>query len=85
LVFENISCTDSEHISVERGNADIKDMLIIWMRENNNKKWSIGLKFVQFEKNNSHHSGINRSPYKAMFGCDAFSHTVQISISSPSS
>lgn len=32
--------------SVERGNADIKDMLIIWMRENNNKKWSIGLKFV---------------------------------------
>ena len=48
--------------SVERGNADIKDMLIIWMRENNNKKWSIGLKFVQFEKNNSHHSGINRSP-----------------------
>ena len=23
--------------SVERGNADIKDMLIIWMRENNNK------------------------------------------------
>jgi hypothetical protein len=52
--------------SVERGNADIKDMFIIWMRENNNKKWSIGLKFVQFEKNNSHHSGINRSPCKAM-------------------
>ncbi|CAC5421894.1 SCAN domain-containing protein 3,KRAB-A domain-containing protein 2 [Mytilus coruscus] len=56
--------------SVERGNADIKDMLVIWMRENNSKKWNIGLKFVQFEKN-SHHSGINRSPYKAMFGCDA--------------
>ncbi|CAG2211427.1 unnamed protein product [Mytilus edulis] len=46
-------------------------MLVIWMRENNSKKWNIGLKFVQFEKNNSHHSGINRSPYKAMFGCDA--------------
>jgi hypothetical protein len=57
--------------SVERGNADIKDMLIIWMRENNNKSWNIGLKFVQFKKNNSHHTGINRSPYKAMFGCDA--------------
>ncbi|CAC5388944.1 unnamed protein product [Mytilus coruscus] len=26
---------------------------------------------LPFEKNNSHHSGINRSPYKAMFGCDA--------------
>ncbi|CAC5356200.1 unnamed protein product [Mytilus coruscus] len=41
------------------------------MRENNSKKWNIGLKFVQFEKNNSHHSGINRSPYMAMFDCDA--------------
>jgi hypothetical protein len=58
--------------SVERGNADIKDMLVIWMRENNCKKWNIGLKFVQFDKNNSHHSaGINRSPYKSLFGCDA--------------
>lgn len=32
--------------SVERGNVDIKDMLIIWMKENNCKKWNIGLKFV---------------------------------------
>ena len=36
--------------SVERGNADIKDMLIIWMHENNNKKWSIGLKFVVWKE-----------------------------------
>jgi hypothetical protein len=57
--------------SVERGNADIKDMLIIWMRENNITSWKVGLKFVQFNKNNSHHSGINRTPYKAMFGSDA--------------
>ena len=57
--------------SVERGNADIKDMLIIWMRENNSTSWKVGLKFVQFNKNNSHHSGINRTPYKAMFGSDA--------------
>ncbi|CAG2204062.1 unnamed protein product [Mytilus edulis] len=52
--------------SVERGNAHIKNMLVIWMRENNSKKWNIWLKFVQFEKNNSHQSGINRSPYKAI-------------------
>ena len=56
--------------SVERGNADIKDMLIIWMRENNSTSWYVGIKFVQFNKNNSHHSGINRTPYKAMFGSD---------------
>ena len=57
--------------SVERANADIKDMLITWMRENPNQSWTIGLKFVQFAKNNSYHSGIKRSPYKALFGVDA--------------
>ena len=58
--------------SVERGNADIKDMLIIWMRGNNSTSWKVGLKCVQFnKKNNSHHSGINRTPYKAMFRSDA--------------
>jgi hypothetical protein len=38
------------------------------MRENNSTSWKVGLQFVQFNKNNSHHSGINRTPYKAMFG-----------------
>ena len=41
------------------------------MRENNSTSWKVGLKFVQFNKNNIHHSGINRTPYKAMFGSDA--------------
>jgi hypothetical protein len=41
------------------------------MRENGSTSWKVGLKFVQFNKNNSHHSGINRTPYKAMFGSDA--------------
>jgi hypothetical protein len=41
------------------------------MRENNSTSWKVGLQFVQFNKNNSHHSGINRTPYKAMFGSDA--------------
>ena len=41
------------------------------MRENNSFSWKVGLKFVQFNKNNSHHSGINRTPYKAMIGSDA--------------
>jgi hypothetical protein len=44
---------------------------MIWMRENNSTSWKVGLQFVQFNKNNSHHSGINRTPYKAMFGSDA--------------
>ena len=54
--------------SVERLNCDIKDMLIAWLGDNNTTDWPVGLKFVQFSKNTSHHSGINQSPYVALFG-----------------
>ena len=57
--------------SVERANGDIKDMLVVWMGDNETNDWSVGLKFVQFQKNSSLHSGIQRSPYAAMFGCEA--------------
>lgn len=40
--------------SVERCNKDVKDMLTTWVHENGNK-WSMGLNFVQFQKNCSHH------------------------------
>ena len=57
--------------SVERANADIKNMLSAWMQENSSKRWTMGIRFVQFMKNTSHHGGIKRAPYKAMFGTDA--------------
>ena len=57
--------------SVERANGDIKDMLVAWMSENNTQDWTIGIKFVQFQKNTAHHAGIKCSPYSALFGCDA--------------
>ena len=57
--------------SVERANGDIKDMLVAWMADNNTNDWSVRIKFVQFLKNSSLHSGIQRSPYSALFGCDA--------------
>jgi hypothetical protein len=41
------------------------------MRENSCKDWQVGIKFVQFQKNLSYHSGIKRTPYKAMFGVEA--------------
>lgn len=56
--------------SVERANGDIKDILVAWMSDNNTQDWSLGLKFVQQQKNCAHHAGINRTPYKAMFGED---------------
>ena len=52
--------------SVERANSDIKDMLISWMSDNSSTEWYHGLRFVQFMKNRSHHSGIKCSPYSAV-------------------
>ena len=48
-------------------NGDIKEMLVAWMSDNNTQDWTVGLKFVQQQKNCAHHAGINLTPYKAMF------------------
>ncbi|XP_047485917.1 KRAB-A domain-containing protein 2-like [Penaeus chinensis] len=53
--------------SMECANGDIKDMLVTWLADNNSQDWSVGIKFVQFQKNAAHHSGIKCSPY----GCEA--------------
>ena len=37
--------------SVERANADVKEMLATWLSENNSTQWSEGLRFIQFQKN----------------------------------
>ena len=55
---------------MERANCDIKDMLIAWMSDNDTRDWTVGLKFVG-QKNSSHHTGIKRSPFAALFGADA--------------
>jgi hypothetical protein len=54
--------------SVERANQDVENMLCSWLEDNNSRKWSEGLRFVQLMKNRAHHSGINCTPYEAMFG-----------------
>lgn len=56
--------------SVERANRDIEEMIFTWMQDHRTKKWTEGLSMVQFMKNRAYHSGIGRSPYKAMFGKD---------------
>ncbi|XP_068205258.1 KRAB-A domain-containing protein 2-like [Palaemon carinicauda] len=57
--------------SVECANGDTKDMLVAWMGDNDTNDWSIGIKFVQCQKNLRFHFGISRVPYTAMFCCDA--------------
>lgn len=54
--------------SVERANQDVENMLYSWLEDNSTRKWSEGLRFVQLMKNRAHHSGINCTPYEAMFG-----------------
>jgi len=46
-------------------------MLVVWLADNDTTDWTVGIKFEQFQKNLAHHSGINCSPYSAMFGCEA--------------
>ena len=53
-----------------RGNQDVKKLITCWCVENNDKRWSIGIKFVQFTKNLVYHNGIQQIPYKSLFGCD---------------
>ena len=47
--------------SVERANADVKEMLATWLSENNSTQWSEGLRFIQFQKNRSYHRVIGLS------------------------
>ena len=53
---------------MERSNQDVENILACWLRENETTHWADGLRFVQWQKNNRHLRGIERSPYQAMFG-----------------
>lgn len=54
--------------AVERLNGVVQEKLTIWMRENKSTKWSVGLKFVQWQINISKHETIKSNPFKVTFG-----------------
>ena len=56
--------------SVERYNRDIESRIACWRREKKRNDWAFGLKEIQYSKNTRFHTGIGRSPFKAMFGTD---------------
>ena len=62
---------------MERANQDVENILACWLRDNNTTNWARGLKFVQWAKNNRHHSGIKCTPYSALF-----SHEPQLGLRS---
>ena len=47
---------------VERSNGDIKDTSVAWLADTDAHDWVTGIRFVQFQKNSSHHSGIKCTP-----------------------
>eukprot|EP00102_Acyrthosiphon_pisum_P013080 XP_008182495.1 PREDICTED: KRAB-A domain-containing protein 2-like [Acyrthosiphon pisum] len=57
--------------SIERANQDFQNILRAMMEDNDTKKWSEALPFVQFVKNTTYHQGIKQTPYEAMFGTKA--------------
>ncbi|XP_060876491.1 KRAB-A domain-containing protein 2-like [Metopolophium dirhodum] len=71
IIHEKPRHSQSSQGSVKRANQDVENILATWLQDNKTKKWSEGLKFVQFIKNRSLHHGIKCSQYEAMFGCSA--------------
>ena len=61
-------CHPQSQGSVEHANEDIKDMLVAWMVDDEAQDWTSGIKFVQFQNNCAHYSGIMCLSYSAMFG-----------------
>ena len=45
-------------------------MVACWRRDNGRNDWAFGLSEIQYAKNARFHTGIGRSPFKAMFGAD---------------
>ena len=43
--------------SVKRANADIRNMLAAWLSYNNTQDWSLGLHYIQNQKNSAYHAG----------------------------
>ena len=54
-------CHSQSQGSVQRVNQDIQNMFITWMKTNNCKSRSEGLRFVQLMKNRAYHDDIKRS------------------------
>jgi hypothetical protein len=50
---------------------DIVSILNQWMKENQTNKWVDGLRYVQWEKNNTEDPDINKTPHSAMFNSDS--------------
>ena len=44
-------------------------MVATLLSYNNTQDWSLGLRFVQNQKNSAYQAGLKCTPYSAMFGC----------------
>lgn len=47
-------------------NADLREFLRTWTAQNNTTRWSEGLRFYQFRRNNTFRPDVGRSPFEAL-------------------
>ncbi|XP_008188371.2 uncharacterized protein LOC103310808 [Acyrthosiphon pisum] len=65
--------------SIERANQDIEHMLRAWMQDNVSQRWSIGLQFVQLQKNCSFHRTIEEiEEIEEILQCSTVNYTCGI-------
>lgn len=69
-----IECCKTRGSQYCRGRVHLQNHLKTWMIENNSDQWSEGLRFCQYQQNNTLHSGIQKSPFEALFGKKSKSH-----------
>jgi transposase InsO family protein len=53
--------------SVERSNGDVKIMVGHWMRDHDSVKWSVGLPWVQLQKNTALNTGTKFTKFEHFF------------------
>ncbi len=49
--------------SVEGANADVENMAMQWMEDEDRTNWAWGIQFIANKKNNIYHEGIKQIPY----------------------
>ncbi|XP_044741234.1 SCAN domain-containing protein 3-like [Chrysoperla carnea] len=57
-------------LQIERSEKDIEELLRAWIAQHKLMRWSLGLHYVQWQKNTRFHENSNKCAYKSLFGCD---------------
>ncbi|XP_044741411.1 KRAB-A domain-containing protein 2-like [Chrysoperla carnea] len=57
-------------LQIERSEKNIEELLRAWIAQHKLMRWSLGLYYVQWQKNTNFTENSNKCAYKALFGCE---------------